>query len=349
MHRKYFLVILALVCLSLLLMVGFFEQKPPQEVTDPHVPLQNAPFSRYINGTGTVEPKSGNINIGIPFNRIVKEINVALNERVKKGTVLFQLDNQDLKAGLQVKKREYEVALANLNKLQSLPRKEDLTAAEEGLKRAEADFNQSKTLHDMVAALPNPRALSKEESDKRLYQYHAAEAQLKERQAEYEKVKIGAWKPDLEIAEQQVQQAKAALDASEADYQRTFIKSPIDGTVLQIKIHEGETPSSDLSKMMMVVGDTDQLYLRVAIDQFDVPFFQPNSKAVAYRQGVRSAEYPLEFILVEPFMVPKKYLSNTASEKVDTQVLEVLFKVAKNDPPLFIGEQMDVFINAEKK
>jgi HlyD family secretion protein len=349
MHRKYFLIVLGLVCLCLLLMFVFFEQKPQKE-EESRIPLQKeVPFSRYINGVGTVEPKSGNINIGLPFNRIVKQINVAVNDRIKKGTVLFQLENQDLKANLQVKKRELEVASAELGKLKSLPRQEDLIAAKEALKKAQADFNQSKALHDMVAALPNPRSLSKEESDKRLYQYHAAEAELRTKEAEYDKVKMGAWKPDLEIGEQRVEQAKSSLEAADAELQRTFVKAPIDGTVLQIKIHEGETPSSDLSKMMMVVGDTAGLHLRVSIDQYDVPFFQPKARAIAYRQGIHSVEYPLEFVLIEPFMVPKKYLTNAASEKVDTQILEVLYKITKNEPPLFIGEQMDVFINAENK
>lgn len=349
MHRKYFLVILALVCLSLLLMVGFFEQAPFKESDPPITPIQKAPFSRYINGTGTVEPKSGNINIGIPFNRIVKKIHVGVNDRVKKGDILFHLDNQDLKANLEVKKSELAVMLANLNKLEALPRQEDLAAAEEGLKKTQVSLDEAKAFYSMVTSLANPRAISKEESDRRLYAYQVAEANLRQQQAEYEKVKSGAWALDLEVAKEQVKQAVAVKEAMEAELQRTFIRSPIDGTVLQIKIREGETPSSDVSKQVMVIGDTDQLILRVSIDQFDIPYFVPNSHAVAYRQGIHKQEYPLEFFLVEPLMIPKKYLTNAASEKVDTQVLEILYKIPKVDPSLFIGEQMDVFINAENK
>lgn len=349
MHRKYFSVILILLALSLLLILFFFDQRPVEKLDHQQpISIKSAPYSKYINGVGIVEPKSGNINIGIPFNRIVKKMNVALNDRVKKGEVLFQLDNQDLKANLQVKQKDLEIALANLYKLEALPRKEDLAMADEMVKKAQADFDESKTQYEMVESLPNPRAISKEETDKRLYRYRMAEAELREKQSDYDKIRSGTWQPELEIALKQVDLAKAGVEALEADIQRTFIKSPIDGTVLQIKIHEGETPSSDLSKMLMVVGDTDQLHLRVGIDQFDVPYFSKDASAIAHRQGVHSTEYPLEFVHVEPFMVPKKYITNAAGEKVDTQVLEVLYKVKKNDPPLFIGEQLDVYINAEK-
>ena len=42
-------------------------------------------------------------------------------------------------------------------------------------------------------------------------------------------------------------------------------------------------------------------------------------------------------------------LTNDVDEQVDTQVLEILYRIAKADSHLLIGEQMDVFISTEKK
>jgi HlyD family secretion protein len=349
MHRNYFFIVLTLMVLSLFLIgIFFFGQKTTKE-TQENVSEVHMPFANYINGVGIVEPASGNIYIGIPFNRIVKKINVAVNDKVKKGDVLLQLDHQDLIANLRVKQREYEKVLANLHKLEALPRQEDLTIAEEALKKAQVTLNESKAQYEMVINLPNPRAISKEEYDKRLYRYQQAEAEVRETQAQFEKIKSGAWEPELEIVDYEVKQAKADVEAIEIEIQRTSIKSPIDGTVLQIKIHEGETTSSDLSKTAIVLGNVNELYLRVSIDQFNVSTLQPKAPAVAFRQGDRSTEYPLEFIHVEPFMVPKKYLTNETDEKVDTKVFEILYRIAKKDAHLYIGEQMNVFINIEKK
>ena len=132
----------------------------------------------------------------------------------------------------------------------------------------------------------------------------------------------------------------------EAEIERTYIKSPIDGTVLQIKIHEGET--SDPSKTAIILGNIDELNLRVSIDQFNEPRFHPDCPAVAFRQGDTTTEFPLKFIHIEPFMVPKKYLTNELHEKVDTQVFEILYRIEKNNSHLFIGEQMDVYIYDQK-
>ncbi len=48
-------------------------------------------------------------------------------------------------------------------------------------------------------------------------------------------------------------------------------------------------------------------------------------------------------------MQPKKNLNGDTSERVDTRVLEVIYKLEmdKDSLPLYIGQQMDVFISGE--
>jgi multidrug efflux pump subunit AcrA (membrane-fusion protein) len=347
MNRKYFLIVLALTALCFLLIVIFFGKKPSEEPLE-KVSIERSPFPTYVKGVGVVEPKSGNIYIGIPFDRIVKHIYVSVNDKVKKGDLIIQFDTRDLVANLQVKQGEYEKALANLQKLEALPRKEDLIIAGEALKKAQIALDAAKTQYEMILNLPNPRAISKEEQDKRLYKLQIAEAEMREAQTQYEKIKAGTWEPDLKIALYQVTQAQADVEVLKTEIERTSIKSPIDGTVLQIKIHEGETPTSDISKTAIIVGNVDEYYLRVSIDQFNVSNLTPNAQAAAFRQGNRSTEFLLEFLHFEPFMMSKKYLTNSLDEKVDTQVFEILYKILTKDSGLFIGEKMDVFIDKQK-
>lgn len=345
MHRKYIYVILGITVFCLFLIVIFFIQKPSKEAVA-GVQVEHPPFLTYISGVGIVEPESGIVNISSHLNRTVEKIDVAVNKKVKKGDVLFQLYHKDLLAQLEIKRQEYEKALANLHKLQDLPRSEDLVVAREILNKAQALLDESKAQYDMVSNLANPRAISKEEQDKRLYGHQQAEAEFKEAEAQFLKVKSGAWQPELEIAEHEVEQVKAEKGAIELEIQRTFIKSPLDGTVLKINIHEGEV--LDPNKTAMILGNIDELFLRVSIDQFNVMMFCPKCPAVAFRQGDHSKGFPLKFVNIEPIMVPKKYLTNDVNEKVDSQVFEIVYRIAKNDA-LIIGEQMDVYINAEKK
>ncbi len=343
MNRRYFYLILAFSLLSFLLILFFFIKGKPEQQSTPDVQVESPPFLTYISGSGIVEPASGNIIISSPFNRIVEKINVSVNDQVKNDDILFQLYNQDLRTNLKIKQKKYEESLLNLYKLESLPREEDLIIAQETLNKAQAVFNESVADYCMTKR----RARSKEEKCIRFYKYQQAEADFLAAQAQFAKVKSGTWQPELKIAQGEVEQAKADIEAMEAEIDRTYIKSPIDGTVLQIKIHEGET--SDQSKAAIILGNIDEFNLRVGIDQFNELRFRPDCLAVAFKQGDITTEFPLKFIHIEPVMIPKKYLTNELHEKVDTQIFEILYRIEKNNSHLFIGEQMDVYIYVDKK
>lgn len=338
MNRKYVYFILALALLGFLLIVIFFVVKKQEVQTTQEVQVENPPFLNYISGSGTVEPASGNIIISPPFSRVIEKMNVSINDRVKKGDILFELYNQDLKADLKIKQKKYEESLSNLNKLEALPREEDLIISQETLNKAQAVFYES-IIEYCVA---NCRSRSKSEKCINFYKYLQAEADFRVAYAQFEKVKSGTWQFELKIAQDAVDQTKIDVELMEAKIERTYIKSPIDGTILQINIREGETLNQ--SKSAIILGNIDELNLRVGIDQFNEPRFHSGCIAVAYKQGDITTEFPLKFIHLEPLMVNKKYLTNELHERVDTQVFEILYRIEKNNSHLFIGEQMDVYI-----
>jgi hypothetical protein len=55
---------------------------------------------------------------------------------------------------------------------------------------------------------------------------------------------------------------------------------------------------------------------------------------------------PLTFVRFEPFVLPKRSLTGDSTERVDTRVLQVIYRVEDDSLPLFVGQQMDVFIEA---
>ena len=58
-----------------------------------------------------------------------------------------------------------------------------------------------------------------------------------------------------------------------------------------------------------------------------------------------SKPIPLTFVRVEPYVVPKRSLTGDNTERVDTRVLQVIYEVATTDQTLFVGQQMDVFLD----
>ena len=314
------------------------------------VPRTYSPFKTYISAVGIVEASGGNIFIGSPVNRVVDKVEVKVGQKVKEGDVLFRLDAYDLEADLTSRIIDYENAQANLKKLESLPRTEDVASAEAQLNRTKAELDQAKNQYQRVAGLEKSGAMSEEEVNRRRFAFEEADAKFQQSQANLEKVKVGAWPPDLEIARLKVKQSKALVLRAEAEIERTLIRAPTDATVLQIKIHEGEFPPSDsLHNPPMIIGNTDIMNLRVSINQFDASFYNPKAPAVAFLQGNSNISFPIKFLHIEPYFVVKKNLSNELTEKVDTQVLQAIYSFKEGENRIFVGQQMDVFIETNFK
>lgn len=347
MNRRYFFWIILITVAGLFLTIHSMWQpyKTPEESPQGYQTANpRSPFKAYISAVGLVEASTDNINISTSVNRIVEKVLVNVGDKVKKGDPLFQLEDGDLQADLVARQSAYEIALAQLKKLESLPRSEDLEAAKATFNKASINLNEAKSQYQMVEGLQDSRALSQQEINRRRSNFEQAEAILNNAKADFEKIKAGTWKPDLEIAKLEVQQATANVKRTQADIQRATIRSPIDGSVLQVKIHEGELPAAIMGPLM-IIGNTDELNLKVSINQFDAVNFRSDAKAVAYVRGNAHIKFPLEFVRLEPYLVKKQNLTNDITDKVDTQVLQVIYRIQKENQQIFIGQQMDVFID----
>jgi hypothetical protein len=88
------------------------------------------------------------------------------------------------------------------------------------------------------------------------------------------------------------------------------------------------------------------LNIRVDVDEHEAWRVHPEAKATANVRGNANLKTRLSFVRFEPFVVPKKSLTGDSTERVDTRVLQVIYRVEDDSLPLFVGQQMDVFIQA---
>ncbi|MCE2982911.1 MAG: HlyD family efflux transporter periplasmic adaptor subunit [Parachlamydia sp.] len=348
MKRTYFY-LLAGLALAFLVLIFFMllnqgSAPPPVSKSETH---SISPFPSSISALGVVKAGSENIMIGTPVNRLVQTIFVSVGDTVVRGDPLFKLDDRDLEADLRTQKTAYEIAVAELKKLEVLPRPEDLFTAEADLQNAAIEKEQTERRYNLTQRLSDPRALSQDDISKRFATYKQAEAKWEQAKAHLSKVKAGTWEPDLEIAELKVQQAKNQVMKVLTEIDRMNVRSPIDGKVLQIKIHEGELPTIS-NTPLMVIGNIEEKKLEVSINQFNASNFNPKASAVAYLQGDSSHEYPLEFVKLEPYLVSKQHVASNLAEKVDTRVLQVTYRFKDTPSNLYVGQVMDVFIDTSK-
>ena len=308
MIRKYLLPMVAVlgVILAVYTVVAGQRTNPPAQ---PVTQPAQPQFNSYVAGAGIVEASTENIAVGTFVPGVVTEIFVKFGDHVKQGDPLFRIDDRDLRAELVVRQAAERSAQAR-----------EKTEA--------ASLADQKNQLEMWLSVNNTGAVSKDEVDRKRYAVQIQEAKLAQAQAD-------------------VASASAQVKATEIEIDRRLVKAPVDGELLQVKVRVGEyAPAGALATPLMLIGDTKTLHVRVDVDENDAWRVSANSRAIAYVRGNRDIKTNLTFFRIEPYVVPKKSLTGDSTERVDTRVLQVLYAFDRGSLPIYVGQQMDVFIDA---
>jgi multidrug resistance efflux pump len=185
-----------------------------------------------------------------------------------------------------------------------------------------------------------------EDVNQRMLILEVARRQLAQVTRDYELTKAGAWQPDLDIAQAQVDLARAQIDQTTTDLDRLLVRAPRDGVVLQVNVREGEYVGLPSATAPVLLGDIHKcVHVRVDVDEHDIPRFKKGAPALASVRGTPQIKYPLKYLRVEPYVIPKKSLTGDNTERVDTRVLQVIYELDTTDRPIYVGQQLDVFID----
>jgi multidrug resistance efflux pump len=318
---------------------------PVRRATAPPSEPPSAIGAQSVAAVGIVEPQSENIAISCSVAGMVTSVYVKAGDHVQARQRLFSVDDRELKADWEAKRSALEEARARLARLEKQPRSEDIPPAEARVREAQAALADAEVQKTLIEGVRDKRAVREEEVQRRRIAYQGAQAHFAEAQAKLELLKAGAWEPDIAVAKAEVAQAEAQLELVETNIERLTTRAPLDGTILQNKVRLGQyAQCGQLGEPLMILGGGVDLHIRADIDENETWRVRPNTEAMAYVRGDATQEYPLEFVRFEPYVIPKKSLTGDTTERVDTRVLQVIYRVKAEHVPLYVGQQMDVYI-----
>ncbi|MBY0262806.1 MAG: biotin/lipoyl-binding protein [Phycisphaerales bacterium] len=350
---KYGLPLLALMGV-LLAVYTVTAQNKPTPVMPPVAQPASAPYSANVPGAGLVEPSTEFIAVGTHAAGVVTQVFVKANDRVKAGDPLFTIDDRALRSELAAREATARSAQASLDRMLAMPRAEDIPPAEAKLLEAQSQLADAQAQLAFFENLPDKRAISANELSTRRFTVATANTRVEQAKADLALIKAGAWKPDLDIAKANLESARAEVDRMRTDLDRLTMKAPVDADVLKVNIRAGEFATTGaLATPLIVLGDTGTMHIRVDIDENDAWRVRPGAKGMAYIRGNSKLSTPIEFVRFEPYVIPKRSLTGSSSERVDTRVLQALYRfnqkdfVAKNKSLIFVGQQMDVFLESD--
>lgn len=313
-------------------------------ITPPMVPKG----FRAVAGAGLIEAKFENIPIGTLVAGVVTEVYVKRGDMVKKGDPLFRLDDRDLKAQLLVAEANLQAAEAQYQRILAAPQQGDIPTSEAAVEEARAHFVDAEIAYRRSETLFERNAEAAQDRDHDRYAYLANKATLSRMQADLQRLKV-TWEKDKEMYRTAVVQGRSQVESIRINLDRLVVRALVDGEALQVHVRPGQYAGLVWNEPLIVLGNIHQLHVRVDIDEQDLPYFTRTARAVATLKGRPQVRFPLTYFDTEPYVIPKQNLTGSNTERVDTRVLQVLYALPeKTEIPLYIGQQMDVYIEAAK-
>jgi len=314
-------------------------------------PLATPPVSSYdhaIAATGIVEASDRNYNLAPPIPGQLTAIYVKENDTVHRGDKLYSIDDRQQRASLSTADANVARARAEVETAQA-----SIQTQQANLVSSRAAIESSKAAYEDVAQIAQRDEGLRKEGIIPEQQYVTSmktrdsdKAKLDQSIAQEQQAKAQLANAQSTLVEQQanLQSAIATRNQQAVQLDQLTVRAPADGKILQVNNRVGEYLSSTAGTSPVLFGDTDSLMVRVDVDEINASHVRPNSDATATLKGDAGRKFPLRFVRIVPYMVPKTSLTGQNSERVDVRVLQLEFRFDPPPFPVYVGQQVDVFI-----
>jgi HlyD family secretion protein len=218
--------------------------------------------ARSVVATGQIQPIT-KVEVKSKASGIVEKLYVDINNVVKKGQPLAQLDQQEIQAQVNAARAQLAAAEANVGTFEANIEQDKVNAAA-------PDLPMYKATLDRNLEMQKEGIVSRQVLDDANKDYLAA---LTKRDAF--KAQTGVDTAKLKQARAQVLQSQASLQQLEEQLSYTTIVAPMDGVILSRDVEMGDAVSSILvlgstATLVMTEGDVNEVYVQGKVDEADI-------------------------------------------------------------------------------
>jgi HlyD family secretion protein len=312
-----------------------------------------SPYEHAIAATGLVEASDRNYNLAPPVSGQLSALYVKENDIVHHGDKLYTIDDREQRTIVEQAEANVAKAQATVQTAQAdiVTQQANWNSAKAAVDTAKATYEdaaqiaeRNEGLHKdgIVSDQANMTSTKTSDADKARWQQAVAQ----ERQAEAQ-----LRNAEASLIEQQanLQTMTATRDQQQVLLDKMTVRAPADGKILQVNNRVGEYLSSTSGTSPVLFGDTDSLMVRVDVDEINASHVLPGSTATAMLKGDATRQFPMQFVRIVPYMIPKENLTGSNSERVDVRVLQLEFRFEPPPFPVYVGQQVDVFIHSPER
>jgi len=253
--------------------------------------------ARSVVATGKIQPIT-EVEVKSKASGIVEKLYVDINNQVKKGQQLAQLDQEEILAQVEAQRAQLSAAQANVSTFEANIEQDKVNAAAPDLPMYKATLDRN--LEMQKQGIVSHQALDDTNKD-----YLAA---LTRRDSA--KAQIGVDAAKLKQARAQVMQSQASLKQLEEQLGYTTIVAPMDGVILSRDVEIGDAVSSILvlgstATLVMTEGDTTEVYVQGKVDEADIAHVYMNQPARIKVESFRDRTFKGNVTKISPMGVEK--------------------------------------------
>jgi HlyD family secretion protein len=209
--------------------------------------IDTGDIKRTVATSGSVRPLI-TVEVGSQVSGQIQEIYVDFNSPVSKDQLLALIDPQSFESRVVQSRADLRVAISNVIVQQA------------NIDRAVANLRRARLEYERAEPLAKKGILSTSELDTALAAFESAKADVTMAKAQH----VNA------LAMQD--QRQASLESAEIDLERTKIRSPIDGVVIERAVDPGQTVAASLSSPLLfnIAQDLSEIQIEANVDEADI-------------------------------------------------------------------------------
>ncbi len=248
--KKIVLSILAIVAISLIFLQvknNANANSSSQNYQVELVKVEKGDVARIVSASGSVRALT-TVEVGSQVSGQIIELNADFNSEVEKNQIIAKLDPQTYDSRLLSAKADVASAKANLDVLRA-----QISSAEANLSLYESDFKRQTELYEQKLI---PRSLL----DDAKRQFTVGQSSLKVSEAQ------------LRSGQASLAQREAAQNSAQVDLERTIIRSPITGVVIERNVDVGQTVAASLSAPILfrIAQDLEDIRIDADVVESDI-------------------------------------------------------------------------------
>lgn len=274
----------------LLILVYIFIPKTSGDKEKPIIGFKSSEVLRgdlmvKISATGIVEPNF-KVEVKSKASGEVLKFSYEEGDRIKKGTLLLQLNKSNEQRNVAKAMAEKSSSVAKLRKaetallLQDTKYRTDLQKAKSAVESAEISLKESVDKLKRQQNLFEQEFVAKETLDSVETTYRVNKENLIQSQAQLQAAKDSIYditmkKNEIELAKADLERANITLDEVQERLDETEIFAPITGVIIEKMVEEGQIIASGISNVsggtaLATIADMSRLFIIADVDETDI-------------------------------------------------------------------------------